>query len=420
VTVRVAYLVSRYPTVSHAFVLREVEGLRRSGLDIQPFTVVRVDRTELVEDATRDEDGRTIALRPLRPVRLLTAHVRAAVTTPGRYLSTLAAALRRDPASLRGLVWQAAYFAQAVLLAAHLRDLGIRHVHVHHANVAADVAMLACRLDSRLSWSLSLHGPTELQDLAGFRVAEKARDASWVACISDYARAQIAAVVEPEHWPKLHVVRLGVDVDALVPPPRVPRTADEPFRVLSVGRLAPQKGQALLLEAMAGLHARGIDARLVLVGDGPLRGALEAQRDRLGLFEHVRMVGAVGQDRIRAHYAEADAFCLTSFAEGIPVVLMEAMAMGVPVVAPRITGIPELVEDGVSGLLVAPGRSELALEALAALAADPALAARLATAGREVVTLGYEAGRAVSALRALLTGEATMPAHTHSSSVGNA
>lgn len=418
--VRIAYLVSRYPTVSHAFVLREVEALRASGIAVQPFTVVRVDAGEIVEDATRAEDERTIAMRPVRAVSLLAAHARLATTHPARYAATLLRALRRDPLSVRGLVWQAAYFAQAALLVAHLRRMGIRHVHVHHANVAADIAMLARRLDPRLSWSLTLHGPTELADVANFRVAEKLRDADWVACISDFARAQAAALVEPEHWDKLHVVRLGVDLRALNPPRRARRGAGDAFHVLSVGRLAPQKGQPLLLDAMAALRADGIDARLTLVGDGPSREALVAQCRRLGLTEHVSLPGAVGHDQIAAQYERADAFCLTSFAEGIPVVLMEAMAMGVPVVAPRISGIPELVEDGVGGLLVSPARADLTAGALARLAADPELAERLAAAGRAAVAERYEAGAAVGALRALITGEATIPAQTHSNRVGNA
>lgn len=415
---RVAYLVSRYPTVSHAFVLREVQGLRSSGLEVQPFTVVRVDRDELVEAATRAEDERTIALRPLRPGSFAAAHARLAFTRPGRYLAALAGALRRDPLSLRGLVWQAAYFAQAVLFVAHLRRLDIHHVHVHHANVAADVAMLACRLDRTLSWSLSLHGPTELQDVTGFRVAEKARDASWVACISDFAKAQVAALLEPEQWPKLHVVRLGVDLDTLTPPARVPRAHDAPFTILSVGRLAPQKGQSLLLDAVAALRGRGTDARLVLIGEGPLRGALEDQLAHLGLADHVKLLGAVGHDHIARYYAEADAFCLTSFAEGIPVVLMEAMAMELPVVAPRITGIPELVDDGRSGLLVAPGRVDLVADALERIARDPELARRFGAAGRATVAADYEAGRAVGTLLGLLTGNETIPAQTHNSCVG--
>lgn len=417
---RVAYLVSRYPTVSHAFVLREVEDLRASGVEVEPFTVVRVDRDELVEARTREEDARTTALRPVGPVRLLAAQVRAFARAPGRYLRTLGFALRRDPLSARGLVWQAAYFAQAALLARELDRRDVRHVHVHHANVAADVALLACRLDPRLSWSLTVHGPTELHDVTGFRVGEKAADAAWVACISDYARAQVAALVAPDHWPALHVVRLGVDTDRLVPPVRAPRAPDAPFHVLSVGRLAPQKGQGVLLEAVALLRERGVDARLVLVGEGPERAALERQVAALGLHGHVTLTGAVGQDRIADLYAEADAFCLTSFAEGIPVVLMEAMAMELPVVAPRITGIPELVEDGVGGLLVAPGRPDLVADALAGLAADPDRAVRLGRAGREAVLSGYTAGAAAGALRRLMAGAATTPAQVHSSRVGNA
>src|SRR4051812_27004875 len=157
VAMRVAYLVSRYPLVSHAFILREVEALRALGVEVEPFTVVRADRAEVIEEATVREDARTTALRPIAPARLALSHLGALARRPGGYARALRRALALRRGGLRDLVWQLAYFAQGVLLARWLRARGLRHVHVHHANVAADVAMYARAYDPGLTWSLSLH-----------------------------------------------------------------------------------------------------------------------------------------------------------------------------------------------------------------------------------------------------------------------
>jgi colanic acid/amylovoran biosynthesis glycosyltransferase len=386
---RLAYLISRYPLVSHAFILREVEALRALGVEIEPFTVVRADRDEVIEETTRREDARTTALRPVALPRLAATHLAALARRPGGYVRALRRALALRRGGLRDLVWQLAYFAQGILLARGLRSRGLRHVHVHHANVAADVALYACAYDSGLTWSLTLHGPTELADVEGHRLAAKLGDARFVACISDYARSQAMALTAD--WDKLHTVRLGVDLTAFTPARRDGRAGA--LRVLSVGRLAQQKGQAVLLRAIA---RAGDGVELTLAGDGPLRGELERVAAELGIA--VEFAGAVGHDRIAELYARADVFCLTSFAEGIPVVLMEAMACELPVVAPAIMGIPELVED----VLVPPGRPDLVADALRALAADPERRAALGRAGREIVAARYDQAASARALRELL------------------
>jgi colanic acid/amylovoran biosynthesis glycosyltransferase len=157
------------------------------------------------------------------------------------------------------------------------------------------------------------------------------------------------------------------------------------LRVLVVARLVQGKGHALLLEAMAALARRGVDVHADVVGDGPKRVALERIAAELGIAQRVRFLGSIGQDEIREEYRRAEVFCLPSFAEGVPVVLMEAMAMGLPVVASALMGIPELVEDGVSGFLVRPGRADELQDALAAMAADPVLRAAMGEAGRRRV-----------------------------------
>jgi colanic acid/amylovoran biosynthesis glycosyltransferase len=290
---------------------------------------------------------------------------------------------------------------------------GVRHLHVHHLNQASDATMIAVVYANARgaapawSWSFTMHGPNELYDVSRFRLAAKAESAAAVACISDFARSQVMAFAPEERWPRFRVVHCGLDPTEF-DPDRVSAPEPDPgrFRVLCVGRLVAFKGQALLLESIAELRRDGVDARLTLIGDGPTRARLERRAARLGLGEVVELAGAVGQDEIRAHYAAVDAFCLPSFAEGVPVVLMEAMAMRLPVVTSRVMGITELVEDGVDGILLRPGRGDELTIALQRLAADPDLRARLGERGRAKVVAEFdvrESGRRLAEIFAGLS-----------------
>lgn len=396
---RLAYLVSRYPLVSHTFILREVQALRRMGMTIDTYTVRRA--AELLSDEDREESLRTRALVPPRAADLLAAHLRALTKRPRRYASTLRLALALSAPGARALLWQVFYFGEAVLMWESCARNGTRHIHAHHANVASDVALLASHLGGRgWSWSFTMHGPTELFDVRAHRVAEKVERAHFVACVSEYARSQLMGLVGTREWEKLRVVRCGLDPARFAPVERAGR--EHPREILNVGRVVPVKGQALLLRAVAELARAGVDARLTLVGEGPQLPELEALADRLGIARRVEFAGAVGQGEIAAYYAHADVFAMPSFAEGLPVVLMEAMATGLPVVASRITGIPELVEEGVSGLLVAPGRLDELIAALARLLREPAeRRVQMGSAGRARVESEFAVDRTAAELRAL-------------------
>jgi len=381
--VKVAYIVSRYPAVSHTFVQREVAALRRRGVDVDTFSV---RAGTALSDLDRAELATTTTLLP-PSLGALAAVAALAVRHPRPTARFVRDAMRRSSGGPRAALWQVFYAVEALLLWRHLRSRRVDHVHAHFANVASDVARGAAGFGALvgkpLTWSFTMHGPTELADVTRFGLAGKARDADAVVCISDFARSQLMALVDEEQWPKLVVVHCGVDPERFGPVDRA--SGDGPLEVLCVGRLVPEKGQALLVEAIAELVRRDVDARLTLVGDGPSRAAIDRAVARLGLGERVRLAGSVGQDDILRHYADADVFCLPSFAEGVPVVLMEAMATELPVVTTRITGIPELVDDGVSGLLVRPGRVDELADALARLARDPELRRQLGTAGRKTV-----------------------------------
>ena len=399
---RLAYLSSKYPAISHTFILREVEALRRLGVEIQTLSIRRTPADEQLSQADRAAADSTVSILPVAPGRLLECHARAFIDRPIRYLRTLARAARLSPGGVRGGLWRLFYFAESIVLWDECRRRGLRHVHVHIANVAADVALLATAFGhSRRepsSWSFTMHGPTEFYNLRQYRLAEKVRDARFVVCISDFARSQLMGLVDPQSWGKLHVVHCGLDRDAFRPAPQ-PATGAGELRILNVGRLVPEKGHALLLEAMRILRDSGVDARLTIVGDGPLRTVLEAEAAAGGIADRVDFTGAVGQDRIRELYRANDVFCLSSFAEGLPVVLMEAMATGLTVVATRIMGVPELVEDGVSGLLCAPGRADELAAALERLSEAPDLRRRLGEAAREKVGEEFNVAKSAEQLR---------------------
>ena len=227
----------------------------------------------------------------------------------------------------------AVYLAEAILLWRLRWQVGIGHVHAHFATPAADVAHLYGRFARRTGsadagWSFTAHG-FDIDNADQDVLAAKVRDADFVVCVSDYGRGRLMTLVDEDSWPKLAVIHCGVDVLAFSPPERE-AAADGRSSVLSVGRLVPEKGQGVLIEAIARLVRDGTDVTLTLVGDGPRRPALERLAHRHGVTDRVRFAGRVGQDEIGAHYAAADVFCLSSFAEGVPVVLMEAMASGVP------------------------------------------------------------------------------------------
>jgi glycosyltransferase involved in cell wall biosynthesis len=243
-----------------------------------------------------------------------------------------------------------------------------------------------------------MHGPTELFAVERFNLARKVAHADLVVCISDFTRSQLMYLTEPDHWAKLHVVHCGADLSRY--PLEPPRTGPG-LVVLSVARLAAQKGLDVLLNAVKTIADAGVDVQLVLVGEGPLRERLGRRAERLGIADRVALAGAVGQDEMAGYYAGADVFCLPSFAEGVPVVLMEAMASGRAVVATRIAGVPELVEEGVSGLLVTPGNADELAAALERLASSPQERESMGLAGRRKVVQDFDAERCAAQLASL-------------------
>jgi glycosyltransferase involved in cell wall biosynthesis len=273
------------------------------------------------------------------------------------------------------------------------------HLHVHFATAAASVG-LVLRSFYPCTLSFTVHGPDEFYDAKGQWLSEKAAAVDFLVCIGRFARSQMMQLSPGNLWHKFDVCPLGVDPSVFVP---VAHDADatQPFRILCVGRLTPAKGQRVLIDACRQLRNNGRDFRLVIVGTGPDEAELKALVNQYGLDDLVQFTGALNQEQVIAHYAKADAFALPSFSEGIPVVLMEAMASGVPCVTTRITGIPELIRDGVDGLLVTPSDADELADALTALMDDPELRQDIARQGREKVLAEFDLNRNVERLAAV-------------------
>jgi colanic acid/amylovoran biosynthesis glycosyltransferase len=382
---RIAYLNTQYPSLSHTFIEREIRAVRALGVHIETFSVRRPGVNARLGSTHEQAAKETFfILDGLVPMAL--SALQALAASPAGFLRALVASQRLAPPGMKARLYHVVYAFEGMRLACEIRRRGLGHVHVHMANNGAAVAMMACRYNRSLTYSLSIHGPSDFYHVDTLRLQLKVAGAMFVRCISSFCRAQIMAWSDSKAWSNYHVVHCGIDPTVYLPrPARQPG----PLRLLAVGRLHRIKGYQLLLDAIAILASERRAVELEIIGDGPERVALEKQAELLGLHGIVIFSGAVSQDEIGRHYDRADAMVVSSFNEGVPVVLMEACAKELGVIATCVGGIPELIEQGVNGYIVSAGSAE-ALEApIRLLAADPGLCRRHGEAGRRRVLEEY-------------------------------
>ena len=385
VSLKIGYLLSEHPVLSHTFIDREIRELERRGHQIE---IVAIRSPKGLSVLGGDGDmwvRRTFyVLRSWR--RLFGAVFR--ISRQGAnwkcMLSTWLRAVQRRPFCVSSY----AYLIEAIIVVDWLREREVHHVHNHFGNAAGTVAAVAAA-SHLLQFSLSIHGPDIFYNVESDLLPQKLRWASFVRCISWFSRSQLCMLSSSENWCKYDIVRCGVEPSVF----SLRRSPENAVPViLCVGRLVAAKGQAVLLEASGVLMKAGVVHQLRIVGTGPdeqkLRNRVESQG-----WSHVTMTGAMGQDGVRNEYVEADLFVLASFAEGVPVVLMEAMACGVPVISTRIAGIPELVEDGKNGILVAPGDVDGLAAAMRLLIESAEMRRLLGAAAREKVAREYDLSR---------------------------
>jgi glycosyltransferase involved in cell wall biosynthesis len=346
---RVAYLVNQYPKVSHSFVRREIRALERLGCEVQRIAL-RGWEGELADREDLDERAQTRYVLREGPAALLPALAAAALASPRRFAGALALAVRVSRRADRPLPHHLAYLTEACRVLPWLRVFGATHVHAHFGTNAAEVAMLANALGGP-PYSFTVHGPEEFDKPQALGLAEKARRAAFVVAVSSHGRAQLYRWIDPERWDRIKLVHCGLEREYFAAP-AVP--APEAPRLVCVGRICEQKGQLLLVKAAAKLSARGRAFELVLAGDGEMRPQVEALIAKHRLERRVVVTGWISGDAVRQQILASRALVLPSFAEGLPVVLMEAMALRRPVISTYVAGIPELVNEE-NGWLVPAG-----------------------------------------------------------------
>jgi len=374
-----------------------VEAMREQGIGVDTFSVRTPSESETVSELDRPEAERTFYILRQSLLSFAGAHVAAFFTRPADYLRTFGLSLSHRAPGMRGLLLGVAHFAESILLARELKRRGLTHLHNHFTNSAATVGLLATRF-LRIGWSFTMHGISETDYPAGLMLGRKIEAANLVACVSWFGRAQGMRLVAPAHWDKMHVIRCGLPFDRL---PARESCPGDVRTIICVGRLSPEKGQAGLLRVFAALLRDHPSLRLRLVGDGPDRSNLESLACELGIDGALTFVGRLSEEETLNEIARSDLLVLPSFMEGLPIVLMEAMAIGVPVVASGVAGIPELVEDGVTGLLFEPSNWSDFRAQIERLMSDEELRTKVTKAGREKVSAEFNTRRSAAELSRL-------------------
>jgi len=401
-SLRLGYLVSAYPGTSHTFISREIDALRELGVYLDTFSIKPATSAELEDEALREQANTTFTVRRQPLSAFVSAQFAMLISRPAGYFKALRRAIGHRPPGLRPFGMAFVYFAESVVLARELQRRRITRLHNHFANAGAITGYLAAGLLG-IPWSFTMHGISETDFPAGLLLRKKIEAASFVACVSYFGRAQAMRAVAPDQWSKLHVIRCGL------PLRRLPehRGSDGGKRIVCVGRLSPEKGQAGLIEAFASLAAEFSDAELLFVGDGPEAADLRGRALATGVADKIVFAGRLGEQETLDRIASSEILVLSSFMEGLPIVLMEAMAVGTAVIATRVAGIPELVEDGTSGLLFTPSRWDELTACIRRLLEDDGLRDKLARNGQEAVAVEFDIMRSARRLHTLFEGDAS-------------
>jgi colanic acid/amylovoran biosynthesis glycosyltransferase len=378
---RVCYFVSEYPAVPHTFIRREIVELERNGISVLRVSLRGSDR-ELVDRDDISEKARTRYIFDGNIAKFATALAGTMVQRPKALARATLAAIRMMRRSSRPAPLHLAYLAEALVLARWVMKQDIQHVHAHFGTNGAEVAML-CHLLTGIPYSFTVHGPDEFDRPEYLGLPVKVKHAAFVCVVSSFTGSQLCRWIPPEEWPKIKLVRCGLDADFLSPQPS--RIVSK-HQLVTVGRLSEQKGQLILLHALAVLAREGVPFKLTVVGDGPLRPQLERSIRQLGLERQVELSGWMSNAQVRATIRDARALVMPSFAEGLPVVLMEALALGRPVITTYVAGIPELVKDQTCGWLVPAGSvDQLASAIRQCLHAPDVFIQTMGASGRKLV-----------------------------------
>lgn len=397
-SVRIAYLCNVYPAVSHSFVRREIEAVERCGHEVHRFTIRPIpndlrDKRDLRDaKVTQSVLGQGLLALTLSTSILL-------ISSPVKTIRALTTAMRLSGPGFRSKSRHVAYWLEAAWLLRRFRNIGIEHVHAHFGTNPAAVAAIITAWGGP-QFSFTAHGPDEFDAPVQLSLGRKIAAASFVAAISSYGRSQLMRWSDPAEWSKIKIVRCGLAADFL-DQPAVP-ISEQSAEFVCVARLSPQKGLPLLISACERLRDNGERFSLTIVGDGEMRAALEADIARRNLGNMVALVGIRSAAEIRMHLQRSRAFVLPSFAEGLPVVIMESLALARPAISTAVGGIPELL-DGQCGWLIPAGSEQALVEAMtAALSLSEGKLTEMAAMGQERVRRMHNADSNAAALIAAI------------------
>jgi colanic acid/amylovoran biosynthesis glycosyltransferase len=394
---RVGYFINQYPAATHTFIRREIRALEAMGVSTFRYAL-RSGTHKSVDPEDEIEEKKTKFILQAGLNEILSCCLSAIFLKPRSFGEAIREAVRMGWRSKRGVSRHLTYLVEATVLANWCRQDDIEHIHAHFGTNSAAIAMLATYF-SGIPYSFTLHGSEEFDRPESLSLDAKLERSAFVACISSFTRSQLMRWTSPDQWHKISIVHCGLDSFFLggpVPPPAVAP------RLVCVGRLDGSKGQMILIEAARMLHDAGVSCEIVFVGDGPFRERVEAAIARAGLHNTIRVIGWSSGARVKEEIIAARALVLPSFAEGLPVVIMEAMALGRPVISTYLGGIPELVESGQTGWLV-PASDEIALsEAMrAVLEASTDELERIGAAARERIIERHDVTNEAAKLKRL-------------------
>jgi colanic acid/amylovoran biosynthesis glycosyltransferase len=394
---KIAYLLHRFPRITDTFIKREIRSLQEYGTEISVISVWKPEESETTAQILNEWSADTHFLLPMSPISTAKTLLSSLVRFPIPFFYTLGLALTTSRPGFRGLAYQLFYFVEAVLAADVIHRKGIDHVHNHIGDQSGTVTMLAANL-TKIGYSITFHGWPVFFDAEGSRIKEKVLGASFTRAISYFCRSQLMMFSGCNDLARFRVIHCGLDLSKY----RYRPPAERISSVFCAARLSPEKGLEFLIRAIKLLLDQGHELQLRLAGDGPEREKLERLTNELELSDRVHFLGFLDEDEIICELQDCDLFVLPSFVEGLPVSAMEAMAIGVPVIATNIAGTSELVEDGRTGLLVRPSDSQALADAIVKMIAGYDFRLGIAKLGRQKVIDEFDLAKESAKLNVIL------------------
>ena len=396
----IAYFTNTYPRATDTFIRREVIGLRKRGFSVSTYSVRKTGANHDVDQEVISEKQKTKYILPFNLIALALLNINTLLSQPGRYFSTILLALKTARPGIKGHFLQCVYFMEAVELAKQLKENGVDHLHNHLGDNSGNVTLFAAKL-ADIPYSISIHGPHIFFDGLYWALDKKTEYAKFISCIGHFCTSQMMLYSDKEFWSKFKIIRCGVDLNQF----DYQAPSGNAKKLVYVGRLSAEKGVPILFDSMSKLKEKDYNVELTLLGDGEDRQFLENLAKDMNISDRVHFGGFVDQETIAKTLRESDMFVLPSFAEGIPVALMEAMAIGIPVITTYVGGITELVIDQETGQVVYPSDPNALADAIARYADDPEFCQRISKNARDKVVIEFNIEDQVDKLAELFSAK---------------